>query len=312
VSGLDGIRTKLSQLPGDAQIDVVFERGCTITGEKDDEEIARAVALAAASDVAVVFVGTDLDVLREEMDRPDWSLPGAQGDLIRAVYAANPKTIVVLVTAGPVAIDWAQANVPAILTGFYNGQAQGTAMADVLFGDINPGGKLTTTWYTGDATLPPMGDYDLRKGRTYLYYQDTPLYPFGHGLSYTRFAYAGLSVGPRSIGPNDTTTVTLQVRNVGEVSGDEVVQLYVRDAHTSVPRPRKQLRGFQRVHLDIGAEKTVSFALTGKDLAFWDVTTHDWRVEAGQFEIAVGSSSADIRGQASLTVVSPGETGVGR
>jgi beta-glucosidase len=299
VSALDGIRAKL----GDTAR-VAFEQGTTITGGKDDAAIARAAALAGASDVAVVFVGTSLEVMSEEKDRPDWSLPGAQGDLIQAVYAANPRTVVVLVTGGPVAVDWAQAHVPAILTGFYNGQEQGTAIAEVLFGDSNPGGKLTTTWYTGEATLPPIGDYDLRKGRTYLYYSGVPLYPFGHGLSYTTFAYSDLRIEPEAIRPQDTAHVSVQVKNTGSRAGDEVVQLYVRDAFASVPRPLKQLRGFVRVHLAPGESQTLRFPLAGKDLAFWDSKAHAWRVEDGLFDVAIGSSSADIRAQGSLTVAS--------
>ncbi len=220
------------------------------------------------------------------------------------MFAANPKTVVVLVTAGPVAVDWAQANVPAILTAFYDGQEQGTAIADALFGDTNPGGKLTTTWYTGSATLPPIGDYDLRKGRTYLYYEGAPLYPFGHGLSYTTFSYADFRIAPASIVPTDSATIAVNVTNTGPRAGDEVVQLYVHDAFASVPRPIKELRGFQRVHLAPGQSRTVAFALAGKDLAFWDVTMHAWRVEDGVFDIAVGASSADIRAQGSLAVQS--------
>jgi beta-glucosidase len=299
VSALAGIRAKL----GD-KVSVAFEQGATIVGGKDDAAMARAAALARSADVAVVFVGTSLEVMSEEMDRPDWSLPGAQGDLIQAVYAANPRTVVVLVTGGPVAVDWAHAHVPAILTGFYNGQEQGTAIADVLFGDSNPGGKLTTTWYTGDATLPAIGDYDLRKGRTYLYYSGVPLYPFGHGLSYTTFAYSNLRIEAEAIAPRDTAQVSVQVQNTGNRAGDEVVQLYVRDAFASVPRPLKELRGFSRVHLAPGESKTVSFPLAGKDLAFWDTKAHAWRVEDGLFNIAIGSSSVDIRAQGSLTVAS--------
>ena len=299
VSPLAGIRAKF---PAPSGVTVAYQQGCTVAGSKDQSAIDAAADLARSSDVAIVFVGTSQDVLREEMDRPDWSLPGAQGDLISAVFAANPKTVVVLVTAGPVAVDWAQANVPAILTAFYDGQEQGTAIADALFGDANPGGKLTTTWYTGSATLPPIGDYDLRKGRTYLYYEGAPLYPFGYGLSYTPFSYGSFRIAPASIAPTDSATIAVNVTNTGPRAGDEVVQLYVHDAFASVPRPIKELRGFQRIHLAPGQSQTVAFTLAGKDLAFWDVKTHAWRVEEGVFDIAVGASSADIRAQGSLLV----------
>jgi beta-glucosidase len=306
VSAFAGIRAKLEAA---SNVTVAFEQGCSITGSKDDEAFAKAVDLARVSDVAIVVVGTSLEVMSEERDRPDWSLPGVQSELIEAVKAVNPRTVVVLVTGGPVAVDWAQENVPALLTGFYNGQEQGAALADVLCGDTNPAGKLTTTWYTGDATLPPIGDYDLRKGRTYLYYDGLPLYPFGHGLSYTTFAYSELRIEPRTLRPEETALVSVQIKNTGSRAGDEVVQLYVHDAFASVPRPLKELRGFLRVHLAPGESKTVRFPLAAKDLAFWDVTTHAWRVEDGLFDVAIGSSSADLRVQGSLSVASTAPTG---
>jgi beta-glucosidase len=299
VSALAGIRTKFADLP---EVRVSFEPGASVSGPKDEAAIDAAAVLAANSDVAIVFVGTDLGVLSEEHDRPDWSLPGAQGDLISAVVAVNPRTVVVLVTAGPLAVDSARARVPAIVATFYNGQEQGTAIADVLFGDVNPGGKLTTTWYTGNATLPPIGDYDLRKGRTYLYYDGVPLFPFGHGLSYTTFDYSNLVVGSTIAGDAGSVTVTVDVSNMGSRAGAEVVQLYIRDPSATVPRPTKQLRGFRRLLLDAGQKQTVTFSLSPSDLAYWDAGTHGWRVEPGRFEVAVGSSSADIRVQDAFTV----------
>ena len=303
VSALAGIRAKF---PAPSDVTVAYQPGCTVTGEKDQVAIDAAAALARSSDVAVVLVGTSQGVLSEEMDRPDWNLPGAQGDLIQAVFAANRRTIVVLVTAAPVAVDWAQENVPAILTAFYDGQEQGTAIADALLGDTNPGGKLTTTWYAGAATLPPIGDYALRKGRTYLYYNDTPLYPFGFGLSYTTFSFANFQVAPMIVTPKGAATITVDVTNTGTRAGDEVVQLYAHDAFAAVPRPLKELRGFQRIALQPGQSRTVTFTLAAKNLAFWDVATHAWRVEDGVFDLAVGASSADIRAQGSLMVQSSG------
>jgi beta-glucosidase len=302
VSLLGAIKDRLA----DAPVNIRFQAGCDITSS-DTSRIAAAAEAAKASDVAVVAVGTTQDILREEMDRPDWTLPGVQGQLIQAVLAANPRTVVVLVTAGPVAIDWAQANVPAILSAFYDGQEQGTAIADVLFGDFNPGGKLTTTWYTGDAVLPPIGDYDLRKGRTYLYYQGQPLYPFGFGLSYTTFEYSNLVVAQAVIGPTGGTTVSVDITNSGAVAGDEVAQLYVHDVEASVARPIQELRGYRKLHLAPGQTKTVTFSLSARDLAFWDTGVHDWKVEEGVFDVAVGASSADIRLRDSLTVSSAPE-----
>ena len=305
VSAFDAIKARFAS----TGVAVNLQAGCAITGS-DSSGIAAAAEAARSSDIAVVLVGTSQAVLSEEMDRPDWSLPGVQGDLIQAVFAANPKTIVGLVTAGPVAVDWAQANVPAILSAFYDGQEQGTAIADVLFGDYNPGGKLTTTWYTGSATLPPIGDYDLRKGRTYLYYQGQPLYPFGFGLSYATFAYSNLRVSSDTIDATGGTTVTVEVSNTGRLAGDEVVQMYVHDVDASVTRPIQELRGFQRIHLDPGESRTVSFALAAQNLAFWDSDNHRWKVEEGSFNIAVGSSSADIRLRADLTVATASDAAV--
>lgn len=297
VSALNGLKAKFA----DSDMTVTFEQGTTITGAKDQAAIDAAAALAKKSDVALVFVGTSLEVLAEEMDRPDWKLPGAQTDLIKAVVAANPKTVVILVTAGPVAVDDAKARVPAIVTTFYGGQEQGSAIADALFGDVNPNGKLTTTWYTGDTTLPPIGDYDLRKGRTYLYFKGTPLFPFGHGLSYTTFAYGPLTITPSPDDPA-SVSVSVDVTNSGARVGAEVVQLYLREQSTSLPRPQQRLRGFKKVPLAPGQTTTVTFNLSRADLQLWDPTRHDWRVEPGTVGIAVGSSSADIRAEGSLTV----------
>lgn len=298
VSALTAITSRLARTGATVR----YAEGGTVTGPADPDAVAAAVEAAGSSAVAVVLVGTSQDVLCEGMDRPDWSLPGEQAALIQAVYAANPRTVVVLVTAGPLGVDWAQAHVPAILTAFYDGQDQGTAIADVLFGDYNPGGKLTSTWYTETATLPPIDDYDLRKGRTYLYYQGQPLYPFGFGLSYTTFAYDNLQIAPAAITATDSTTITVDVTNTGARAGDEVVQLYLHDVVASVPRPLRELRGFQRVHIAPGRKVTVSFPLHGRDLAFWDTTSHAWKVEDGRFDVAIGSSSADLRVRGSLTV----------
>ena len=298
VSVLDALNARFAS----GEVSVTFTQGCTVTGDADSSAMADAAAAAKAADVALVLVGTSTAVLSEGMDRPDWSLPGAQGDLIQAVYAANPKTVVVLVTAGPVAVDWAQENLPALLTAFYDGQEQGTAIANVLFGDFNPGGKLTTTWYTGNTTLPAIGDYDLRKGRTYLYYTDKPLYPFGYGLSYTTFEYSNLTLSADTIDPTGSITVSVNLKNSGPIAGDEVVQMYIHDDDASVARPTEELRGFQRVHLVAGESTTVTFPLPAHGLAYWDTASHGWKVEPGSFEIRVGASSADIRLRGKLTV----------
>jgi beta-glucosidase len=306
VSALTALKERFAAAP---DVTVAYAQGTTITGEVDAVAMDAAVKLARSSDVAFVFAGTDLNVFREEKDRPDWVLPGAQQELISAVYAANPRTVLVLVTGGPLGVDWAQANVPAILTTFYNGQEQGYAIADVLFGDYNPSGKLTTTWYRGDATLPPIGDYDLRKGRTYLYHQEVPLYPFGFGLSYTQYSYAGVTVTPSTINADESANVTVQVTNRGARSGDEIIQLYVRAVDSKVERPLQQLRGFTRLHLDAAETKEATFTITPKDLSYYDETTDSFRIEAGTYELRIGASSADIRGTTNLHVSEDGFIG---
>jgi beta-glucosidase len=299
VSPLAGITEKLSGFSG---VTINLAQGSTITGNADATAIEAAVAAARASDVALVFVGTDLNVFHEELDRQDWNMPGAQEELIEAVFAANPKTVVVLVTGGPLAVDWANTNVPAILTSFYDGQSQGTAIADVLFGDFNPTGRLSTTWYMGSTTLPPITDYDIRKGRTYLYFADAALYPFGFGLSYTTFAYDNLRLEPSTIDANGSTTVSIDVSNTGARDGDELVQLYSRDVATNATRPLKQLRRFQRAHLGVGQTSTVKFTLDAKDLTYWNVASHGWRLNGDSFNLLVGASSADIRASALLKI----------
>jgi beta-glucosidase len=248
-------------------------------------------------------------VADEERDRSSLGLPGVQRRLIQAVHAANPRTILVLVTGFPLAIGWEDENLPAILVAWYGGQSQGQAVSDALFGEVNPGGKLTSTWFRSARDLPPIEDYDIRAGRTYLYFEGDPLYPFGHGASYTTFEHTGLSVSPARITSTQTATVRVDVENTGRRAGDEVVQLYVRDVESSVPRPRQQLVGFARVGLAPGQRRALSFDLPPRKLAFWDADTDRWKVEAGAYEISVGSSSRDIRGTVELWVENAGRPG---
>ena len=262
-----------------------------------------AVKAARESDVAIVCVGNHpnggFDTQwarvsvpsegREAVDRQSITLE--QEELIKQVFAANPKTIVVLISSFPYAINWTQENVPAILHLALNSQEEGHALATVLFGDYNPAGRLVQTWPKSLEQLPPMMDYDIRHGRTYMYFRDTPLYPFGYGLSYTTFAYRDLKV---SASPG-TVDVSVAVKNTGQRAGDEVVQLYVKHLNSKVSRPLKELKGFTRVHLAPQEEKTVKFALPASRLAYWDAEKDRWVVEKDQVEIAVGGSSTDAR-----------------
>ena len=191
---------------------VQYSMGCTMSGAAVQANIDSAAALAARSNIAIIFCGTDETVASESLDRTIIELPGSQEQLIEAVYAANPKTIVVTVTGCPLAIPWEQQNIPAIVSAWYDGQAQGAAIADVLFGNYNPGGKLTTTWFSSTSVLPSMNDYNVRDGRTYMYYTGTPLYPFGFGLSYTNFSYSNLTISSSNVN-NSCSVPGFQPRN---------------------------------------------------------------------------------------------------
>jgi len=236
--------------------------------------------------VAIVFAGTDLDVEDEGVDRSDLKLPGIQEDLIKAVNAANPNTILVLVNGSCLAINWAKENVPAILEAWFPGEEGGNAIADVIAGDYNPAGRLPLTFYKSA---------EIRKGGAYTSEADEPLFPFGYGLSYTEFQYSDLRIEPLTAGVDGKITVSVSIKNIGERSGDEVVQLYVRDPEASVPRPLKELKGFKRIHLKAGEEKDITFILRAQNLSYYDVATGKFVVEPGQFDIMIGSSSEDIR-----------------
>ena len=205
----------------------------------------------------------------------------------------NPNTIVVLVANFPFAMPWAAANASTILQVTHASQEQGTALADVLFGDYNPGGKLTQTWPRSLDQLPEMMDYDIRHGRTYMYFRGEPQYPFGHGLSYTTFAFANLAVSRQSIALPDTVTVSVDVANTGTRDGDEVVQVYARFVGSPVERPAKKLVGFARVTIPAGQTRRVDIPVRGADLAYWDAGRHAWALERARVELMVGNSSSD-------------------
>ena len=262
----------------------------------------RAVQLARKSDIAILFLGTNLKVEAEGRDRDNLNLPGAQQQLLEAVYKANQRTVVVLFNGGPVAVKWAKQNVPAILDVFYPGEEAGNAIASVLFGDYNPAGRLPYTVYESVDQLPPNTEYDVTKGFTYMYFTGDALYPFGHGLSYTTFRYGKLRLSTKKLSANGKLEISLHVQNIGKRAGDEVVQLYVHAVSPSVKRPMKELRSFRRVHLKPGERKAVAFPLPADQFAFYDVNKHDFAIEAGPFEVMVGSSSADIRATARIEI----------
>jgi len=282
--------------PKPGQPEVVFKPGCSVTGPKDDAMFNDAVDAARNADVAIMVCGVTQEVDGEGHDRQTIDLTGVQSDLIKAVYAVNPKTVLVLATNNTVAVNWEQENLPAILCAVFAGQAQGTAIAEALFGEYNPGGKLPCTWYRSLDQLPPFHDYDIRKGRTYMYFTGDPLYPFGHGLSYTTFEFSELKISADTLGPEQKLTVSATIKNTGGRAGSEVAQLYVTAPKGKVQKPIKQLVGFQRVDLKPGQSKRVVFTLPYSEQAFWywDENRRKFVLDPGTAKILLGNSSANI------------------
>jgi beta-glucosidase len=264
-----------------------------------------AVQAARGADAVIFVGGLNGDVEGEEMrvpypgfaggDRTDIALPGPQQKLLQALHATGKPVVFVLMTGSAVAINWAQQNLPAIVVAWYPGQEGGNALADVLFGDVSPAGRLPVTFYKSVGDLPPFDDYAMAN-RTYRYFKGEPLYPFGHGLSYSRFEYGGLEVGK-------DMQVKLVVKNVGGRDADEVVQLYVKDVQSRLPMPLHSLRGFERVHLKRGESKPLVFSLKpADDFGYYDEAKRAYAVEPGEFEIQIGASSRDIRLKTRLRV----------
>jgi len=300
VTILDGIREAAGQ-----GIKVTFA---------DGSDPAEAAKVAHAADMAIVVVGNHpecnagWDVCptpsngKEDMDRKTIVLE--QEDLVKKVYAANPKTIEVLRSSFPYAIVWSEQNVPAIVHMTHNSQEEGHGLADVLFGETSPAGRLTQTWPTGDAQLLPIMDYNLLDGRTYMYSKQKPLYAFGFGLSYTTFAYEGLSLSAPSAGADGNVTVSVKVKNTGTRASDEVVEMYVQHRGSAVTRPQMELKGFKRVRIEAGAEQVVPLELKARDLAYWDIAAHAWRVEKEHVRVLAGGASDHLPVQADLEITS--------
>jgi beta-glucosidase len=277
--------------------------------------------VARDSDIAIVIVGNDPTCNRqsaiahfdsddswcetpsdgmENSDRRSIDLP--EEDLIRKVASANPRTVVILLADFPYAINWTNEHVPAILTMSHNAQEIGSALADVLFGDTNPSGRTVVTWPKSLDQLPPMLDYNIRHGRTYMYFRDEPLYPFGYGLSYTTFSYSNLRLSATQWKRDATLTVTADVANTGTRDGDEVVQLYLQHENSTIERAQRELKGFRRIHLAAGQKSTVQFELPAQALAYWSVQRKSWEVEADTVKVSIGPSSANLPLNAELTV----------
>lgn len=295
---LEGIRNAMK----DGQTEVIYA-----TNNAIDE----AVNAAREADVAVVCVGNHPYGTRppdwffcpvpsdgrEAVDRKSLMLPDE--DLLKQVYKANPNTILVLVSSFPYTINWSQENLPAILHITHCSQEQGNGLADVLFGKVNPSGHTTQTWVKDITDLPDMMDYDIRNGRTYMYYKDDVLYPFGYGLSYTTFDYQQIKSVKQD---KDKVTVTVLVKNSGSRDGEEVVQLYASYPESKVERPMKQLRAFSKVPIAAGDTKEVVLDIPKEDFAYWDEIQDKFVVEPGKVKLLIGASSADIRLEGEVTL----------
>jgi beta-glucosidase len=290
VSPLQGIENKAG-----TNIKVLYNKG---------NNIDSAINIAQKADYVIVCVGnhTTCDAGwaecptpsdgKEAVDRKSINLE--QEDLVKRLYAVNPKTIMVLISSFPYSINWSAENVPAILHLTHNSQELGNALADVLFGDYNPAGRLVQTWPKSIKDLPEIMDYNIRNGRTYMYSKQEALFPFGYGLSYTTFKYSNLHVNSTTLKSGGTIQVSLDITNTGNRVGEEVVQLYATFVKSNVEHPNIQLKGFRRVSINPGQTRTVNLTLKADDLAYWDVTNHKWTSDTGEVKLMVGSSSSNI------------------
>ncbi|WP_349984548.1 glycoside hydrolase family 3 C-terminal domain-containing protein [Stenotrophomonas sp. WHRI 8082] len=294
----------------DAERDAGVRLGWRMPGAKPPFE--EAVDAARDADVVVFVGGLTGDVEGEEMkvsypgfaggDRTDLRLPAPQRALLEALHATGKPVVMVLTGGSALAVEWAETNVPAILMSWYPGQRGGTAVGQALFGDVNPGGRLPVTFYRADQAMPAFDDYKM-EGRTYRYFRGSPLYPFGHGLSYTRFDYGKLQLDAARIGNDGTLKVQVEIANTGKRAGDEVVQLYAKRLQAQPGDAQQELRGFQRVHLAPGERRTVAFELQANQaLRQYDEARAAYAVPTGAYEVRVGASSADIRATRRFTV----------
>ena len=306
VTPLRGIREAVSK-----KTHVVYARGTNLADgvlgrDSMASEIleAQAEKVARGADVVVLVLGLTNQLEGEEMrvqvdgfrggDRTRIDLPTSQERLLERIVATGKPVVLVLLNGSALAVNWAQEHVPAIVEAWYPGQAGGAALADVLFGDFNPAGRLPVTFYRSVDDLPAFDDYRM-KGRTYRFFDGPPLYPFGFGLSYTTFAYDSLRTSSDTLATNGTITVRVNVTNTGHRAGDEVVQFYVQHLESAVDRPRQDLRGFRRVSLRPGETRTVEFSLAASSLAYWNAAIHAWTVEREPVRLEIGASSTDIR-----------------
>ncbi|MDO7138630.1 glycoside hydrolase family 3 C-terminal domain-containing protein [Algibacter lectus] len=261
-----------------------------------DDLYAEDKAVARASDYVIAVMGINKSIEKEGRDRTDLKLPEDQVNYLKEIYAENKNVVVVLVAGSSLAINWMDNHIPAIVDAWYPGESGGKAIADVLFGDYNPAGRLPFTFYKSIADLPPMDDYEVSNGRTYMYFEGEALYPFGYGLSYSEFEYKGMKIKQK----DDTLTITTKIENIGDYDGDEVAQLYFKAPNASIKRPLKKLVGFKREFLPKGKSTKIEFEVSKKELQFWDVKTKQWTFASGEYQFMIGGSSQDIKQQKSF------------
>ena len=268
-------------------------------GQKD---FSSAKEIAAKNDIVILVLGTSPELSREELDRTEIELPQVQRELINEIALVNPNIIIVLVNGCPVALAGIENKAKAIVEAWYGGEFAGKAISDVLFGDINPGGKLPQTFYASTKQLPPFADYDLiNNPRTYMYFEQPVLYPFGYGLSYTQFEYSNLKLTLDKIKEDGEIELQFNVKNTGKMKGDEVAQVYVHSMDAPIKVPINQLKRFQRMTLAPGENRTLTFKIPASELSFYDIKTNDFKTEPGIWEIQIGSSCKDIRLKKTIT-----------
>jgi beta-glucosidase len=301
VKPLDGIR---SHVPSGVEVVSMPRKVRSPEFTFNEDEVNDAVEVAREADAVILFLGTTTAIEAEDRDRTSLGLPGNQERLAEAVIRANPRTVVVLMSAGPLTVPWLARHARAMMQAWWLGEEGGDAIADVLFGRTNPAGRLPYTVYASESQVPPQDEYDISKGFTYMYVRGPVLYPFGYGLSYSKFKYSNLRVSRISGDAATAITATVDVENTSARAGDDVVQLYTREIHPSVVRARHELRGFQRITLQPGQMESLTFVVPIEKLAFYDETRHAFVVEPDEYEIQIGESSENIREHGSVRVES--------
>jgi beta-glucosidase len=318
VTILEGIK----QIAG-AGIAVSYDAGCPLALKKDGSnnlapgKIAQVVASAKSADAIIFVGGLDATLEKEEGnarqdifegfsrgDRTQIELPSPQEDLLKALRATGKPVVFVNCSGSTIAMPWAAKNLPAILQAWYPGEQGGRAVAEVLFGDINPAGRLPITFYRSTADLPAFENYSM-SNRTYRYFSGKPLFAFGHGLSYTKFKYSSPQLGAASYRPDDTIKLSFTLQNTGKYAGDEVPQIYFRHVKSAEPQAKLALCGFTRVHLNKGQSAAVSIDILVKNFRYWDTAQKNYVVENGKYELLIGGASDDARLRVTVTISTP-------